>query len=154
MLTMKDCKKTVGLHYTTNHNDKMEDLASISTSPLCNDLCKERAKNPEMICSHCYSMTMQKRFSGLSKCLERNTDILTSRVLEDDEIPFLVSPTGMFRFEAFGDLNNEIQVVNYFKMASANSHMKCALWTKNPWFIERAIKNYNILTLIESINKC
>ena len=144
MLTITELKKNVGIHITTNHNDKMNGLSSLSTSPLCNELCQKRKENKDMVCGHCYSDAMNRRYKGLRECLIKNTEILTSRILEDSEIPFLISETGLFRFEAFGDLVNEIQVVNYFKMAALNPHMHCALWTKNPWIIKSAIEKYGI----------
>lgn len=144
MLTISKFTKKYGVKFTLNHNDKMQGLASLSTSPLCNPYCKERAKNKETICSHCYSITMQKRFRNLAKALEKNTEVLTTTIIPFDDMPYLFSETGFFRFEAFGDLINRIQVVNYFNMASANPHMHCALWTKNPFIIEKAIEEYGI----------
>ena len=145
MLTMTEFEKLTGIKFTKNHNDKMAGLSSLSTSPLCNGLCESRTHNPDMICAHCYSQTMQKRFRGLREKLVKNSELLTNRILSDEEIPFIISETGMFRLEAFGDLINEIQVVNYFKLVSANPHMKCALWTKNPWIIQSAIETYGIV---------
>ena len=144
MMTLAKFREKYGVHITINHNDKMAGLASLSTSPLCNDHCKKRAKNPATICSHCYSVTMQKRFAGLRKALAKNTEILTTIIIPKEDLPRLFSETGFFRFEAFGDLVNEIQVVNYFNMAEANPHMDCALWTKNPFIIARAIKQYGL----------
>lgn len=144
MMTISAFQKKTGVHFTINHNDKMAGLSSLSTSPLCNDHCKARAKNPKTICSRCYSMTMQKRFKGLADCLKKNAEFLTNYIIAPEDMPRLYSETGFFRFEAFGDLINEIQVLNYFNMAAANSHMKCALWTKNPFIIARAIKKYGI----------
>lgn len=143
MITLTAMKKKYGIHVTTNHTDKMQGLSSLSTSPL-NPLCAKKAQIKGSICEHCYSITMQKRFHPLQKLLLKNTEVLTSVILPKEDLPFLFSETGMFRFEAFGDIQSEIQVVNYFNIASANPHMACALWTKNPWFIERAIKNYGI----------
>ena len=155
MLTITEFTKKYGVKFTVNHNDKMAGLASLSTSPLCNSLCMERSKNPATICSHCYSVTMQKRFKGLREMLEKNSKVLTTVIIPADDMPRLYSETGYFRFEAFGDLASEIQVVNYFNMAKANPHMKCAIWTKNPWFIDRAMNIYGIekpenLTIIVS----
>lgn len=155
MLTITKFKEKYNVHITTDHNDKMAGLASISTSPLCNALCKERTNNPNMVCAHCYSMTMNTRFKNLRKCLENNSNVLPEIEIPADDLPRLFSETGYFRFEAFGDLMNETQVKNYFAMAAANSHMACALWTKNPWFIENAMKKYGIekpanLTIIGS----
>ena len=36
-----------------------------------------------------------------------------------------------FRFEAFGDVQNEIQLINYIRIASHNPKTKFALFTKN-----------------------
>ena len=144
MITLTALKKKYNIHVTTNHNDKMEGLSSMSTSPLLSETCRKRAEVKDSICAHCYSITMNHRFTNLQKCLIKNFEVLTTTIIPEEDLPFLFSETGMFRFEAFGDLNSEIQVVNYFNMAKVNPHMKCALWTKNPWFIERAIKNYGI----------
>ena len=130
------------LHLTTKHNGKMQDLWSLSTSTLENEFCRKRAENKDSICAYCFSERMANRYQNLENCLKKNTSILTTRILTDDEIPVIESE--LFRFEAFGDLNNEIQVVNYFKIASANKKVKCALWTKNPWFIKSAMEKYGI----------
>ena len=144
VIRIKEFEKKWGVRFTMDHTAKMSGVASLSTSPLCNDMCKERAKNPKTICSHCYSMNMQKRYKGLSEKLKKNTEVLTSVIIPVEEMPHLYSETGYFRFEAFGDLINAIQVVNYFNMAKANPHMHCALWTKNPWIIANAINTYEI----------
>ena len=98
---------------------------------------------------------MMKRFKNLRLMLEKNGEVLTSVIIPVEDLPYLYSPTGFFRFERFGDLKNEIQVVNYFNMAKYNPHMKCALWTKNPWIIKSAIEKYGLakpdnLTIIGS----
>ena len=142
IMRLQKWQEKYGIKITVKHNDKMDGLASLSTSPLCNKNCVERAKNKRTICSKCYSVTMQKRFKNLNEMLTRNAEILTTTILED--FPRLYSETGYFRFEAFGDLINEIQVVNYFNIARNNPHMKCALWTKNPFIIARAIEQYQL----------
>lgn len=142
--SIKKFKAAYGVHITTNHNDKMSGLASVSTACAKNPHCVERAKNPETICSHCYAMTMSKRFENLNAALTKNADVLTTTIIPADDMPKLKSASGYFRFEAFGDLINEIQVVNYFTMARVNPDMKCALWTKNPFIIARAIREYGL----------
>jgi hypothetical protein len=57
--------------------------------------------------------------------------------MTEDEIPFI--NTVYFRFEAFGDIETETQVINYFNVAKANPKCTFALWTKNPWLIQIAI---------------
>ena len=87
-----------------------------------------------------------------------NQRILTGSVLPLDMLPTINAI--YFRFEAFGDLNNDIQVINYFNMCYKNPRVKFALWTKNPDFIEAAIaqgyakpENLNIVLSSLFINK-
>ena len=131
-----------GLHYTTNHTAKMQGIHSLSTSVAINPHCIERQKNGNSICSKCFASTMMKRYSALNECLISNTEILTSGILDWDVLP--LTPTRYFRFEAFGDLLNEYQIINYFNIASKNPNTLFALWTKNPRIIERALENSDL----------
>ncbi len=147
-------ERVTGIHICTNHTGKMKKLWSLSITPH-NILCEKRSRNMKSICSKCYSRTMQRVYSSLSKCLHRNMEILTSRILREDEMPRLSNKIKLFRFESFGDIINELQVVNYFHMAAANPDTHCALWTKNPWIIKKAMEIYGIskpdnLTIIGS----
>ena len=112
----------------TNHteNSKMHLMQSISTSPLMNKRCLSRSKNCKSICSSCYSFTMNKMYKGLRLNLQNNTNILTTRIIT----PELLN-NAFFRFEAFGDLNNEMQLHNYVLICNANKHVNFALWSKN-----------------------
>lgn len=132
--------KINGVHYCATHSGKMAGMISLSTSCTNNTRCQERAASDDAnnICAHCFSFSQMAHYSSMVPCYENNTDILTSRILSDDEIPVINHM--YFRFESFGDLNNSIQVINYFKIASMNKSVKCALWTKNPDIIESAIK--------------
>ena len=121
---------------------KLEGFASLSTSPLCNAHCIERMKSDVAVCKHCFSARMQKRYANLREKLERNTEFLTKTELKAEDIPFL--NMAFFRFESFGDLNNTLQVKNYFLIAEQNKHCTMALWTKNPWIIADAIEEYGI----------
>ena len=69
-------------------------------------------------------------YKNLNACLERNTKILTGRILKEAEIPMINA--SFFRFESFGDLINVTQVINYFHICKKNKHVHFALWTKNP----------------------
>ena len=148
-------ERKTGAQFCKKHTAKMRGVKSISTSCLKSDLCKARKDIPGMICAHCYSMSMHEQYADLARVLSNNTDILTTVLFDAETMPKLSSPSGYFRFEAFGDLINEIQVANYFHMAAANPQMHCALWTKNPWIIRSAIKMYDLekpgnLTIIGS----
>lgn len=137
IVTMFNSKKYNGLHITTNHTGKMAGMYSLSTCAACNEYCKAYAKDPNKVCSKCYANTMLKRYSTLNKALSRNTEILTSSVLALDILPTINAL--YFRLEAFGDLNNDIQVINYFNICNKNKGVHFALWTKNPFFISQAI---------------
>lgn len=154
MLTIKKFKKQVGVHITTNHNDKMEGMLSLSTSTLLNEFCQAYAKSVDNICHYCYAQKMMKRFSNLEKALAKNHEVLTSRILEDDEIPFL--NCAFFRFEAFGDLSNATQFINYMKIAKMNPHCNFAIWTKNPFIMASVFhkgyeKPQNMIIILSSL---
>ena len=158
LMPMSRWEPYTGVHITHRHTGKMAGLASISTSPLTNKYCVCRSKNPELICSHCYSNEMQKQYSDLEKCLRKNSEILYYTMLSPCEMPRLSSPSGFFRWESFGDLATTIQVANYFHMTAANPKLQFALWTKNPFLIALAMNQYGLykpenLTIIVSSPK-
>ena len=81
---------------------------------------------------------MMKRYNALDVRLSDNLAILSASVLPLSVLPLI--PVKYFRFEAFGDLASVNQVINYFNIAKKNPETLCALWTKNPQFIAKAIK--------------
>ena len=127
-----------GLHYTTAHTGKMQGLQSLSTSVSANPICKKRAQDKSSICSKCFAAAMMKRYNALDQRLSDNLNILSSSVLPSEVLPLI--PVKYFRFEAFGDLASVNQVINYFNIAKKNPETRCALWTKNPQFIAKAIE--------------
>ena len=140
----------------TDHTGKMTGLNSFSTSVCCNELCQKKRNIPGSICEHCFSASMHELREALSLKTARNTELITECIIPVEHFPIITKKNAEngFRFEAFGDLNNEIQVVNYFTWCSVIDG-NCALWTKNPWIIERAMKKYGIkkpanLTIIGS----
>lgn len=125
------------LLHITNHTGKMAMIHSISTTCLNNKLCLARMNNNETICSHCFSVATQKRYSKLTAALQHNTEVLTSAIIPVEYLPEINDR--FFRLESFGDLNNEVQVINFFNICAKNPDTDFALWTKNPWFIQKAI---------------
>lgn len=154
-VTNGEFQNSTGIHICTKHTGKMKGLWSLSTSPL-NPICTKRAMSMNYsVCTKCYSMAMQKRYPKLSSLLTKNLELLSERILCDDELPDISNKSGMFRYESFGDSVAEFQVVNYFKTTGANPETDCALWTKNPWIIKNAIDKYHLekpknLTIIGS----
>ena len=136
--SISDFEKRYGVHFTVKHTGKMEGMISVSTSVLANKHCIKRRAVKGSICEKCFAASMMSRYSNLEKCLEKNTEILTKEIIQVSEMPIINA--AFFRFESFGDLNNDIQVINYFNMAKANKHTRFALWTKNPFYIYSAIK--------------
>jgi len=156
--TMANSKKINGLHFTTKHNGKMEGMASISTSVTTNERCAKNAAIKGSICEKCFAAKQMKVFPSMEKPMIQNQIILTSGIIPLDQLP--VINVLYFRFEAFGDLNNDIQVINYFNICKKNPGVKFALWTKNPDYIAKAIKdghskpeNLNIILSSLFINK-
>ena len=92
----------------------------------------------DSICSKCFAAAMMNRYKDLDRCLQENTPILTGSILPDSVLP--VIPSRYFRFEAYADLNNWIQFVNYRNIAAKNPDTLCALWTKNPHIIAQALE--------------
>lgn len=151
IITMENSKKYNGLHFTVNHTGKMQGMASLSTSVCKNERCAKNAQVKGSICEKCFAARMAKTYGEtFQKPYIENTRILTSEILPMEKLPLINRL--YFRFEAFGDLNNEIQVINYFNICKKNPGVNFALWTKNPDFIEKAIaaghkkpKNLNII---------
>lgn len=142
--TMKEFEKKYGVHFSTQLDGKLLDVYAFSTSVKKNPYCQNRVNCDGMICKECYANASLNYRENCRKSYGQNTDVITSVIIPLEDIPYIISPTGYFRFEAHGDLINEIQVVNYFNMAKCNPHLKCALWTKNPWIIKKAIETYGI----------
>lgn len=121
---------------------KMEGMKSVSTSCICNEYCRERAKNTKLICNKCYAESTINRYSALAKHLIENTELLTESEIDYNALPYFLDI--VIRFESFGDLQNETQVINYFNICGKNPQTTFTLWTKNPWFIKNVIsKGYN-----------
>lgn len=133
-----------GVHYTTQHTAKMAGVLSLSTDINTNAICQGRRKIAGSVCSVCFSARMWNnetgRYRNVNAAFVRNTEILCGRLLKDEEIP-VIDPAvwPVFRFEAYADLQNVTQVLNYFKIARKNPGVKFALFTKNPGFISRAV---------------
>lgn len=156
--TMANSKRINGLHFTTKHTGKMEGMASISTSVTTNERCRKNAQIKGSICEKCFATKQMKVFPSMENPMVQNQKILTESILPECILP--VINVLYFRFEAFGDLNNATQVINYFNICRKNPNVKFALWTKNPDYIAQAIKeghgkpeNLNIILSSLFINK-
>ena len=84
-------------------------------------------------------MLNNKFYDNLKKVLENNYKVLTSVVIPVEEWPIINAAA--FRLEAFGDVDNEIQAINYFNFCLKNPQIPwAAAWTKNPLIFDNVIK--------------
>lgn len=131
------------IEMTTNHTGKMEGINSISTSVVLNHFCQKQQAIEGSICSHCFAEAMMKMYGALEEKLARNTAVLTASIIPEDELP---TTTGMdiFRFESFGDLNNEIQLENYLNIVKKNPATRFTLWTKRYQLVEKYFETHDV----------
>lgn len=126
----------------TEHQGKMTMIPSISTNKKLNEHCMKMScsDNPDCICTHCYVDKTMAMYPRLEGSLTNNTKILAGRELTTSEIQEIVkvfANTSIVRFESFGDLNNETQLINYIRIARAARHTKFALFTKQYQIVKK-----------------
>lgn len=131
-----------GVLWMTNHTGKMEGINSIGTSCADNPFCIKRRENGDSVCAHCYAVTYMKMRPALKERLKVNAEILTTRMLENRELPFINSH--LFRFESFGDLYNETHLENYIQICLHNPFTQFGLWTKNTWILDDVFEKKGI----------
>ena len=126
----------------TCHQGKMTLIPSLSTNKKLNEHCLKMSKsgNPDCICTHCYVDKTMAMYPRLNESLTNNTNILSGRELTSSELKEIASfflNTAIARFESFGDLNNETQLLNYVRIARAARHTKFALYTKQYYIVRK-----------------
>lgn len=136
----KEFSEKYGIKFTT-HSGKLEGIQSLNTSVALNPICTKRAQCAGSVCAKCYASALVKMRKGLRENIANNTRILTAQVIPVKEWPIINAR--VFRFESFGDLMNEKQIINYFNFAKRNPKITFTLWTKNPEIIARAIEGGN-----------
>lgn len=118
----------------TEHQGKMSLIPSISTNKKLNEHCQRMScsDNCDCICRYCYADNVMAMYPRLETSLTNNTAILTRELTfpEIKEIAKFFLNTAIARFESFGDLNNETQLINYIRIARQAKHTKFALFTK------------------------
>lgn len=156
--TINSFKKEFGVHICTSHTGKMTGFASLSTSPIANTFCQNRSKCKGSICAKCYSIQMQSIYSDLNRVLIENHRVLTSQIIPVEKMPILNYL--MFRLEAFGDVQNETQILNYFNLCKRNPRVQFTIWTKNTAIFKKVFeggnrKPKNLIIIVSSpmINK-
>ena len=134
---------------------KLQGLQAISTNTVTNKFCTKMnaSKNDDVICKHCYSHSMLNTYrKNMQNALQRNSDALSIKVLEDENIPRINQL--YMRFNAHGELINETHLVNLVKICMLNPNVTFALWTKRKdivikYFVTDTLNNDNIPDNIE-----
>ena len=114
---------------------KMEGIPALNTDTTTNKFCIAMSKKKDSICSECYSWNMLKTFrkSAVPR-FKMNSDILSSRVLEMNELP---RPSGnVARLNAHGELINTNHVQNIVNYALFYPKVTFTLWTKKKALIQ------------------
>lgn len=153
-LTSDEKKKYILYSFCTAHTGKMQGMQSVSTSCIANKYCDARRKVSGTVCEKCYAAAMMKQYNALSEKLLINTLFYNRYKLEKADIPTITVP--YFRFEAFGDIQTELQLQNYYTIARKNSHVRFALWTKNDFLLDLIpVKPRNVIAIYSEpvINK-
>jgi len=133
---------------------KLQGLRAISTNTLTNEYCikQNSCGNENNICTKCYSHSMLSTFrKNTAPALQRNSDLLSSRLLEDTQVPFIND--AFHRFSAHGELINETHLANLCLIASMNPFTKFSLWTKRNDIVQKYFaenKKPDNLTLLYS----
>ncbi|MGL4999371.1 MAG: GP88 family protein [Cetobacterium sp.] len=138
---------------TTNHTAKMEGMSSFSTDTMSNEFCNAMRKCEGSVCSKCFSARMHNRLKNFTKKMVANGWIKHMEIKKCD-VPFVNS--AYFRFEAFGELSNMVQLNNYITIAKGNPHCMFALWTKRTDLLlqlKTKPRNLNIIVSSSQINK-
>jgi hypothetical protein len=110
---------------------KLDGLRAISTNTRTNDYCikQNASKDPNNICTKCYSHTMLSSYrKNMQPALQRNSDALSMRILAPHELPRIMD--SVFRFDAHGELINATHLHNLVLIAEHNPGTAFALWTK------------------------
>lgn len=131
--------KNNGLVYVSeNMSGKMENIPAISTSVLFNPICKARSSMAGSICQKCFAQSTVGRYDALRDHVEDNYMVLNSRLLNPEELPHIYND--ICRLESFGDLASVTQARNYIRIAKKSPWCTFAIWTKNPAFLDKAIR--------------
>lgn len=127
-----------------NHTkgDKMENMISCSSSCTNNAYCRKMSQIKGTVCEKCYSQKTMNCRKAMKSKYEEATEILKTSILSDYDLPTFNAKVA--RIEAFGELNNTIQAINYINIIRKNPDVNFGWWTKRPNLIARALKEMNI----------
>jgi len=121
---------------------KLEGLKSISSNTVTNDYCIKQynSNNENNICTKCYSNIMLNSYrKNMQSPLQSNSNMLSSNILSDNQLPIIMD--AFFRFNAHGELINDIHLINLVNITLKNPSCNFALWTKQNGLIKKYFDN-------------
>jgi hypothetical protein len=126
--------KVVNSCITFNHTGKMETLFSVNGT-LENSFCEKMRKNEKSICHSCYVVTLPWYKSLFKKYVVAG--ILQNVIIPVAEMPFITG-YDKGRFNAFSELHNVKEAINFIHFTMKNQHIQFGLWTKRPDLLYKA----------------
>ena len=138
VICMQNSRANNGLAFTIDHRGKMTGMYSLSTSCNCNERCARNAQIKGSICEACFAKRQMQLFPSMEKPLAQNYEILTSEIIEWDDLPIINAL--YFRIEAFGDVANVTQAINYMHLIQKNPGVFFGWWSKNMDIINQMFK--------------
>lgn len=129
----------MSIHFSTM-TGKLVGLRAISTNTATNDYCVHQNAHggDDNICTKCYSHAMLRTYrKNMAPALQRNSDLLSSRLLKPEDIPF--TNDAYLRINAHGELINDTHFENICRIAERNPQTNVALWTKRVDIVRRVI---------------
>ena len=129
-----------GLFISNNYGGKMKDIAGLSGFAGNNRKCVERAKDPNSICSKCFSFIGSK-FSNLNAWTKNDTILSTVKFAAGD---LIVDPEMVpeMRYSTHGDLINSLHAYNLLVNAYSNPETQFTLWTKNHYEYSTGLRSF------------
>lgn len=124
--------------HISNMTGKLDGFKAISSNTVTNPYCilQNASGNEDNICTKCYSHVMLKSYrKNMQPALERNSQALGNSVLPIDQLPVILD--AFFRFNAHGELINDIHLTNLVNIALKNPSCNFALWTKQNGIIKK-----------------
>ena len=120
---------------------KLQGFRAINTNTVTNEFCIKmyNSKNKKIICTKCYSHDMLNTFRKNNQgALQRNSDLLSKHYI-DNQVPVLNDL--YFRFNAHGELINELHLQNLVSICKHNPKTNFALWSKRKNIIKKYFDN-------------
>jgi hypothetical protein len=131
--------KTIHISVMTG---KLDGLKAISSNTITNPYCIKQFNcgNEENICTKCYSNIMLKSYrKNMQPSLERNSQALSNSIIPNDQLPIILD--AFFRFNAHGELINDIHLQNLVNITLKNPSCNFALWTKQNGLVTKFFDN-------------